>query len=294
MQLVEYVRPGESVDDWTELVTVLRFTRSAMPEMTELLEVIRQEVMEGCPASRFEIVEQGRDDAIYEAVLKGCAQDRREHLIVRLLAGGSHLHSVQYAVRPPKKMNRDRRERWMENLRAIPAPSRSTRTYMGREVTDFAVPVAGGQVVHVPVTDQGPIPAENDDFKVEVAGINLTPSAGDPESAALFWSFMLTDKSGEGAASIRVEEVAPSPDVVGLVEDPSPDFTGGSWSHELEPVRPGPVVTPWLYEDGASIFVFRFTIDHGTGEPTVLHQLAWFPVSAKQALLDALTQSRSD
>src|SRR5688572_23781460 len=91
-------------------------------------------------------------------------------------------------------------------LLATAAPV-SAREFMGMEVVDMPFAVAGGEVLMLPATDGGPIPAEDDRFRVEVAGFNLTRTGTGP---ALAWGFTITAKQPVELESVEVVELAPS------------------------------------------------------------------------------------
>ncbi len=168
------------------------------------------------------------------------------------------------------------------------------RTYMGYAVREMQFPIAGGEVVSLPVTDAGPIPAENRAFKIEVAGFSITPALFEPKRATLTWQFSLTAKSGKALDRVVVEEVFPSDTAQVLVDDrtpalkhtarePGPGDRADRWLGVTAGVEPTSASTPWLFTEKASIFVFRFRIHPAGGAPVVLYQPAWFSSPAKEA-----------
>jgi len=157
------------------------------------------------------------------------------------------------------------------------------RTYMGQPVVDMQFSIAGGKTVSLPVTDGGPIPAEDRDFKIEAAGFSIQPSLFGSKQALLAWQFGLTSKTSKTLDRVVVEEVFPSDVSKVLVDDQSPSLSGKMWSGSTVGVAPNPTSTPWLFTEKASIFVFRFTITPaGSGRPVVLHQPAWFSRPVKE------------
>jgi hypothetical protein len=148
---------------------------------------------------------------------------------------------------------------------------------MGQKVIDIQFPIAGGKMVSLPVTDGGPIPTEESAFKIEVAGFSIQPSLFDPKHVVLAWKFGLTSKTSKKLERVLVEEVFPSDVAKTLVDDHSPSLSGKMWSGSNTGVEPNPTSTPWLFTEGASVFIFRFTITPAGGvNPVVLYQPAWF------------------
>lgn len=175
-------------------------------------------------------------------------------------------------------------------LAILLASCASQRTYMGHKVVDMPFIVAGGKTVALPVTDSGPIPAENQSFKIEMAGFTVRPAEDNPSQAVLTWQFALTAKSSQTLERVVVEEVAPSDIEKSFVEDRVPLLKGKTWSRTAQPLLASRTSTPWLYTDKASIYVFRFTIK-APGEPDiVLYQPAWFSKSAKEIFRERIAK----
>ncbi|HTG35492.1 MAG TPA: hypothetical protein VLB76_21435 [Thermoanaerobaculia bacterium] len=158
----------------------------------------------------------------------------------------------------------------------------SERTYMGYPVVDMKFPIAGGKAVSLPVTEAGPIPAEDRAFKIEAAGISIQPLLFSPKRATLAWQFALTAKSFETLEHVTVEEVYPDEVAKVLVDDQSPALKEKTWSGSSIGVEPDLKSTPWLFSEGDSIFVFRFTINSKGKPPAILYQPAWISQSAKR------------
>ena len=148
----------------------------------------------------------------------------------------------------------------------------ASRTYMGYRVDDTPIVIADGSTIVVPMTDGGPIPAESDAFKIEVAGITVGLSKTSPDQRQLVWVFGLTSKLDQPLAQVKIEQVAPGQSIKLLVDDGVPVIKGKSWSGSSDPTEMSNVGTPWLFEKNASIFVFRFTIRPKQGAATVLYQ----------------------
>jgi len=163
------------------------------------------------------------------------------------------------------------------------------RTYMGHQVVDMQFPIAGGKTVSLPVTDAGPIPAEDRAFKIEAAGLSIQPSLFGSKQALLAWQFGLTSKTSEALERVVVEEVFPGNVAKVLVDDQSPSLSGKMWSGSTAGVEPNPTSTPWLFTEESSTFVFRFTITPADSKrPVILYQPAWFSRPVKEKFLQTI------
>lgn len=155
------------------------------------------------------------------------------------------------------------------------------REFMGYKVIDAPFAIAGGKTVVLPITDAGPIPAEDRRAKIEVAGFMIMPSEGDPQLAMLVWTFGLTNKAVKNVESITVAEVAPADAEMTLVNDIAPKFEKRYWIGRTTPVAATRESAPWLFADGASTFVFRFTISEHGKDARTYFQPASFSSEAK-------------
>ena len=154
--------------------------------------------------------------------------------------------------------------------------SKSKETYMGYDVINIPFSVAGGDVIHLRVTDAGVIPAEGNGFKMQVAGFNVGKSKVNKNIAELVWGFAFTSTNTEKIESISIEELAPTKTIKLLAKVDKPKVIDGRWQLNLEPINANKVNTPWIFRDKASIYVFRITINLESGKQTILTQAAWF------------------
>jgi len=158
----------------------------------------------------------------------------------------------------------------------------SERTYMGYQVVDKEFPIAGGKTVSLPVTQAGPVPAENRDFKIEVAWVSVQPALFNSRQAALAWGFSLTSKASRALERVVVEEVYPSAVASIVVDDRSPSLKEKVWFGSSVSVDATSASVPWLFSEKDSVFVFRITITPAGSPPVVLYQPAWISLPAKQ------------
>lgn len=120
--VTEFVRSGETIKNWTELLTlqVLRKPRSPEP-IDVLVPRMHQEIFSRCPAIKWSVVSRNvssdTEEAgmLYEWAIKGCPPDSDQHEIARVIYGKVNIFRIAYTVKtsalPPEK-----REIWIKEL----------------------------------------------------------------------------------------------------------------------------------------------------------------------------------
>lgn len=152
--------------------------------------------------------------------------------------------------------------------------------YMGHEVIDQKFVIAGGKEITTKVTRSGPIPAQNDLFKIEVAGFSVGPSKEEPGKSAITWGFAFTAKTGAEVEKVEVELVYPGEESKRFVLDTAPQLSNRVWRGNTDGTVINSNTTPWLYESGTSTFLFKFTI-HSNSQVSELYQPSSFPEQSK-------------
>jgi hypothetical protein len=141
--------------------------------------------------------------------------------------------------------------------------------------------IAGVGWVDLPVSTAGALPAEDRKTRIEVAGLVVGPDKEDPRKATLAWTFGFTNKSMKVVESVRVEEVSPATVAILKIDDPTPALRDRYWIGSSVPIEATRETQSFLYEEGPSYFVFRFTIKERGKEPRTLLQVATFSQAAK-------------
>jgi hypothetical protein len=154
-----------------------------------------------------------------------------------------------------------------------------------KQVVEMPFPIAGGQILRLPVTDGGPVPAENDKIKIEVAGFIIGPSAADPTVPSLIWMFNFATKTDQKIEQVVIEEVAASDSAKLMLVDDRPNLKQGSWAGRSTPTKADRLSVPWLYSSKPSIFVFKFSVKVQGLPVQILYQPSWFPPAAKKAMM---------
>lgn len=81
-EIREYVLNGQTVQDWSELVTSHYFARDIAPRV--LFEQFRRQISQGCPSLRVSMIEESSDTIIFEWQRDGCQGFPAQHEIRRI------------------------------------------------------------------------------------------------------------------------------------------------------------------------------------------------------------------
>ena len=139
----------------------------------------------------------------------------------------------------------------------------------------------GGQITH-PWDEAGPLPASNDWVNVEVAGYLLSENR-EGEGFSWTWTFTLGLKNPD-VDMVAVSDVSDS-NTVRLVAPDGGVFNNGKWLAQSEDMPVSGFHLPWLFRDGESVRVLRFSIADKNGETRILYQPVLFTHAGKQSLL---------
>lgn len=145
-----------------------------------------------------------------------------------------------------------------------------------------ALTLGDGNTITHPWDDAGPLPAANDWVKVEVAGYLLAENRDSP-GYNWTWTFTL----GLLARDINLVVVSDVTDAsaVRLVGPGRGIFNNGKWLAQSEEVPVSGFHLPWLYRDGESVRILRFSIANENGETRILYQPVLFTHEGKKSLL---------
>ena len=152
------------------------------------------------------------------------------------------------------------------------------------QAKDVSIAISGNRTITVAMKDGMPLPAEDKNIKIQVAGLGSGPDKADPSKRAIFWIFGFTQKDGPKISEVKIEEVYTEKSDRPVTTEGAPTWKKNDWSAHTEPVVISESTTPWIYEPKNSVFMFRFTIQFEGGSQSVLHQLSIFPAQAKAYL----------
>jgi hypothetical protein len=146
---------------------------------------------------------------------------------------------------------------------------------------DFAMvcPISGGETVTFVLTPRGPKAAENDDFLV--VGASIMPNV---EKKQFVYSFGLWAKKDKAPKHVTVEDVSEE-QIELLVDDAAPKLESKNvWKQDTPPKTAADPRLGWLYHEGNSPRIYRFTIVTDDGRQLVMYQLSIYPVFIKEPL----------
>lgn len=134
------------------------------------------------------------------------------------------------------------------------------------------VKISGGQTLTFALDPKiGPIPAENDDFKVQVA--RLLPIKDKPEA---FYGFQMVVKKDGAPRRVIVDDVSDdSP--VRVLDDEKPVVRNHLWQKSTRTLGPADDEIKWIYQIDDSYRVFHFTIVTADGKTEELYQASYYP-----------------
>ncbi|MCA2997245.1 MAG: hypothetical protein ING75_01455 [Rhodocyclaceae bacterium] len=170
-------------------------------------------------------------------------------------------------------------------------PIRTGKTHQGQPIILFPYRLAGGEVKHLPVTDGGPLPAEDDSIKIQVSGLIGSRASEGQRAPQLAWVFGFTANMPLEIARVKIEQVFPSEVAISVVDhvEEAPLKKVRDWSKRAAAGDMTAEANPWFFKAQGSVFVFRFTIIPQSGKPIVLLQPTWISAPAKEALRKSLS-----
>ena len=114
--IVEMVRSGQTLDDWTELLTIQTFDKDVLVgSIDEMVDAHQKRLIERCPGSTFGEVQRSPNSILFESNIVGSdAPD--EQNVSRILDGEQFRFFIIYAVREPLQMTEARKTDWIERL----------------------------------------------------------------------------------------------------------------------------------------------------------------------------------
>lgn len=115
----EYILDGDSVENWSELVTVQFFPGLQKQTKPDIYEAaLKSQLSSVCPSIVWDSLYQSDDERIWKWHIQGCPGQPDQSEIARLKQTSSGFHVWHYAIKKAP-MPADNENVWLENLKAI-------------------------------------------------------------------------------------------------------------------------------------------------------------------------------
>jgi len=131
--ITEYVLEGETVENWTELVTAHQFLGlQNQVTLKAFMEIMQKDLYKTCPSARWEIISESPEELIYAWQLTHCEGQDNQYEIARLIRGKTAVHLIRYTHKSPV-LDAQRYEIWLTLLK-----NAELKTISGFETADFS------------------------------------------------------------------------------------------------------------------------------------------------------------
>ena len=137
--------------------------------------------------------------------------------------------------------------------------------------TTYKIPISGGQMASVVFDHDAVVPAENEDFKIELAQYEV-----DPKTKLGTYRFGFLAKKGTPPRSVKVDDVTDD-DALTWIEDATPQLKNRHWRWVSQPVPPDRAHLHWLFELESCIRVYRFTLVTADGRTLEMYEACSYP-----------------
>lgn len=116
--LIEYVLKGETVESWTELVSLQFFSGlQAKTTPEEFIVFTKRTIEERCPTVKWNVIRTSDTDALFEWEATNSPKIADQHEICRIIIGAEGVHIIHYATKKTP-LPLDKRIEWIALLEA--------------------------------------------------------------------------------------------------------------------------------------------------------------------------------
>ncbi len=115
--MVEIFPQGESIETWTELLTIQSLGKKKHLAPRDAVDGTRQKLLELCPNLVFDELDAKGEDILYEWHVENCPGTADQHEIARYFASKSTVFRVAYTIKT-KPLSEAERTFWIGWLRA--------------------------------------------------------------------------------------------------------------------------------------------------------------------------------
>jgi hypothetical protein len=114
---VEIFPQGESIQTWTELITIQSLGKKKHPAPRAAVDGTREMLLGRCPNLIWKEIEAHGEDILYEWQVENCEGTPDQHELARYLATRYSVFRVAYTIKT-KPLSAEERDFWLSWLRA--------------------------------------------------------------------------------------------------------------------------------------------------------------------------------
>jgi len=112
----EYVLVGETIDNWTELVTVqIFYGLQTQTTCEQYMEKMMEMLKNVCPTTAATVISKGENEILFSWEIKDCPGQENQFEIDRVLAGKEALYILHYVTKKPIASS-GKRDEWVKAL----------------------------------------------------------------------------------------------------------------------------------------------------------------------------------
>jgi len=101
-RIVELVRDGETIDRWSQLMTIQSLRKDAIGQPIEsFLAGLRQEMSKRCAGLAWNVIAAKEASVLYEWSIRDCAPDPDQHEIARVMYGKNSVFRLAFTIKTP-------------------------------------------------------------------------------------------------------------------------------------------------------------------------------------------------
>jgi hypothetical protein len=116
--IVEFVPEGETVDNWSKMITVQNFTMKDVPNSSTpetLMNEVKAKMQSRCPGVTWNVIQKGESEILYEWRIENCSPNPDQHEVAKIMDGAVNRFVVHY-VSKVKMLPEDERTDWIKRL----------------------------------------------------------------------------------------------------------------------------------------------------------------------------------
>jgi hypothetical protein len=116
--ILEMVPKGETVDNYTKILTQLSFSKAKakFPAPEDHMKLLKESMLRKCPNVVWNVIEKIGKDILYEWRIENCSPNPDQHNIVRIFDGKYNRFQLMY-MRKTKELPAEERDQWLKVLR---------------------------------------------------------------------------------------------------------------------------------------------------------------------------------